>query len=1035
MLKSKLCILITIALSGSPLLIPTTVNAAVSSEIQSGSLVGSINVDVGQWYSNTHISITNTTNQVLELADMEVWLSLDKEASINSNPWGTPNFKTIKYKDNNFIFKHDSSSLKLAPGSSISLTVGINATNGDSINKNDLHITKITVKNDPGVKGEIEIKAPTSPDKSLRNASILVTGKDYKQTVSIPFGESYSLKHVPDGNYQIKTLDLSNSTGIAKAESPIQSVQVDSNKEAPSINIAYNSFIYYADISLSTPSIEDIKNKVFTNVTVKESGTDKIERVTQVSFGKTVDIDKLLDGHSYDLLYSATVINNKSYQPKESDDISVYKDQPAEITPEIIKSSINTDGFRTVETAITGLPDNVFPLELTLVADDDSMSYTYQITRKNFKLPDNVKPGTYKVIVPSITQDKVRYAYNGKPDVVVTSGNGVQTLNLSFKEAVSLIVRGFPDYVANGTVTNDSKGATQTIGSTKVNAIFKYAGISGSGDPGVILAQDKLALKTTYENAQKASENSGQHILPVMVVYTSNASGGGNSWGDMTDKTLLYKHYATFITQAITAQEYADGDGSSPMSFVLNPDYLGELEKNKQAVEDLSKPGAIDVNAQLKNALDYMKKTYNYQAPVAIPTFGDNLKGYISSLNFIMSKLAKDVTYGWEINLWSTGTADWVHSDQDESKEKASEVSNFINSLGIYSGEYKPDYIAFDKYERDGFGPDAIGHYAFNATSWQRYLSYVKGISDGVQSPAMLWQIPGGHMPTETEGNSLISADHEASGGTFFMGDNRIGTDINSIRGGLLDKELASSTYGGASNVRELLQQDHNYDWSQAVINELPNYNVFAVLWGGGSTTGVVSIGSNGDDHNWLDNKVSSYSQSPECTMANTCDGTIWGGGGNKPHNLPPVINGLNEKYEVNSSEKITIQASATDPEGHDVSYQWTVPNAVTVLSSTASDTLELLAPKADHNESFPISLTVSDGTKNAEKTTELDVIAQGGLGNVCKGIQSFLQGQYKPGQEVTYKDGLYKAERWTDATSVPTTPYSGWKFEKSCSN
>ncbi|EOX4832600.1 MULTISPECIES: hypothetical protein [unclassified Vibrio] len=144
----------------------------------------------------------------------------------------------------------------------------------------------------------------------------------------------------------------------------------------------------------------------------------------------------------------------------------------------------------------------------------------------------------------------------------------------------------------------------------------------------------------------------------------------------------------------------------------------------------------------------------------------------------------------------------------DQSADKGKEVANFVNSLDVYTGTYQPDYIVFDKYERDGFGSEAIANYAYNATNWTRYLSYVKTISDGVESPAMIWQIPGGHMPTQDEGNTLINVEHEAPGGSYFMGDARIGTDINNVRTGLLDKQLNPTTYNGASNVRELLEKD-----------------------------------------------------------------------------------------------------------------------------------------------------------------------------------------------------------------------------------
>lgn len=209
----------------------------------------------------------------------------------------------------------------------------------------------------------------------------------------------------------------------------------------------------------------------------------------------------------------------------------------------------------------------------------------------------------------------------------------------------------------------------------------------------MILAKDELPLHRTYANAQSASDISGHHILPVMVVYTANASGGA-SWTDLVDDELLYKHYATFITQAIVAE---------------------------------------------------------------------------------------DVTYGWQINLWAVGSVNWIHQTDDQSADKGQEVANFVKSLDVYTGTYQPDYIVFDKYERDGFGSEAIVHYAYNATSWTRYLSYVKTISDGVESPAMIWQIPGNHMPTQGEGNTLINVEHEASGGSYFMGDARIGTDINNV--------------------------------------------------------------------------------------------------------------------------------------------------------------------------------------------------------------------------------------------------------------
>ncbi len=272
----------------------------------------------------------------------------------------------------------------------------------------------------------------------------------------------------------------------------------------------------------------------------------------------------------------------------------------------------------------------------------------------------------------------------------------------------------------------------------------------------------------------------------------------------------------------------------------------------------------------------------------------------------------------------------------------------------------------------------------------------------------MIWQIPGGHMPTQDEGNTLINVEHEASGGSYFMGDARIGTDINNVRSGLLDKQLNPTTYNGAINVRELLEKDAGYDWSHVAMQDLPKSNVFALLWGGGSTTAVVTIGSNGTDNGWLDNKVDAYAQNPTCLVGNDCDGSIWGGdGGDKPpvDNNPPSVS-LSPNYQVNSGESVTITANASDPDGDVISYQWEVPSDLTVVGDTNSDTLVVTAPVTDPNLTFTISLEVSDGELNASDSTSLKVIGDnsGGGDGICADITEFEQRQYQPGEQVTYQ-------------------------------
>ncbi|MGI9947058.1 hydrogenase expression protein [Vibrio hyugaensis] len=1040
MKKKTISLMVTAALMSSPLLLPTYVLGATQDSIaiaaQSESVSTTLTVpQVGEWYSQAQVDLKNVSGQQLDLADAEIWVTSDKDATVNSS-WGAP-FNVSSPAPNTFVFTHDSTSQLLNDGQTAQLFFGLNATNGDFIDQSDVHVEKVIIKNDPALQGKITLQAPNAPHTSLTAASVLVESENYSETVSVPWGGSFVLDHLKDGEYQVTAQDVSSEMGIANASSPTSTVTVDSDATQPSVDVQYDAFVYYATLALTMPALDDVSGSLTTDATVRMAGSDEIERNLVVPFGAELDINKLLDDHKYDLSYSPITVNNVLYQPSDNLDVLVNKDTTTKITTNIVENPIATDGFRTVQTSLVDLPQEAMPILLNLVAKDGSSRYSYEIASSSFTLPDDVKPGEYDVQIDSVFAGETRYAYDGDESVSVPQGDAPLLLTLPFREAMSLAVKGFPDYVANGTVTNDSEQTTTEIGATKVNAIFKYAGLSGSGDPGVILEKDKLPLHNTYANAQSASQLSGHHVLPVMVVYTANASGGA-SWTDLVDNDLLYMHYATFITQAIAAQEYAAGDGSSPMSFVLNPDFLGELQKNPSHVDDLNQAGSIDVNAQLARALDYMKTTYGYQPPVAVPEFENTLKGYIASLNFIMNGLAEDVTYGWQINLWAVGSANWIHQTEDQSSDKGQEVANFVNSLDVYTGAYKPDYIVFDKYERDGFGSEAIANYAYNATSWTRYLSYVKTISDGVESPAMIWQIPGGHMPTQEEGNSLINVEHEASGGSYFMGDARIGSDISTIRTGLLDKQLSSATYNGASNVRELLEKDDGYDWSQVAMHNLPKSNVFALLWGGGSTTAVVSIGSNGTDNGWLDNKVDAYAQNPACLVGNDCDGSIWGGdGGDKPpvDNHTPTVS-LTSSFQVNSGESVTITADAADPDGDVISYQWTVPAELTVVGDTNSDTLVVTAPVTDPDLTFSISLDVSDGELSATDSTTLKVVGDNSSGGdgICADVPEFEQRQYQPGEQVTYQGNLYKADRWTDSTLTPADPYAGWTLVGSCS-
>ena len=646
--KTSLSLMIAAALIGSPLL-PTQALAAVQQHnvntLKTESVTTSLSFSqVDAWYSKASITLRNVSGQPLDLDSAKIWVTSNKEVGVN-NVWGSDGFSVNNHDANTFVFTHDTTSAVLENGQSITLTFGLNAMHGDSVDKNDVSITKVVIKNDPTLKGKIILQAPEAPHPSLAAAPVLIEGENYRESVFVPWGTQLSVDHLEEGEYHITTLDVSSEMGIAHGSSTASIVDVDNSAEQARVSLNYDPFVYYASLTLDMPALTGVSGKLSTNLNVRESDSNDIVRNLEVPFASQVAIEKLFNEHKYSLEFSPLTVNNVRYQPENSGDILLDRESENKITPDVSQTTIDSDNFRIVKANILDLPSEALPIELSLISKDGSNQYHYQISDSSFTIPDKVQPDEYHIKIGAVFADGARYTYQGDEQLIVTTSTEPLVISLPFRKAMSLAVKGFPDYVANGTVTNDGVQATTEIGTTKVNAIFKYAGFSGSGDPGQILDKDTLPLHKTYKNASTASQQSGHHILPVMVVYTANASGGA-SWSDLIEQETLYKHYATFITQAIAAQEYARGDGSSPMSFVLNPDFLGELQKNPGDLTRLNQEGAVDVNAQLQNAIDYMKEKYNYLPPSSIPNFDNSLKGYIASINFIMNEFAKDVTYG-----------------------------------------------------------------------------------------------------------------------------------------------------------------------------------------------------------------------------------------------------------------------------------------------------------------------------------------------------------------------------------------------------
>ncbi|MBX9706056.1 MAG: hypothetical protein K5Q00_07345, partial [Gammaproteobacteria bacterium] len=277
---------------------------------------------------------------------------------------------------------------------------------------------------------------------------------------------------------------------------------------------------------------------------------------------------------------------------------------------------------------------------------------------------------------------------------------------------------------------------------------------------------------------------------------------------------------------------------------------------------------------------------------------------YIESLNWIVKTFGPNVTFGWQDNVWAgdTNGAVWLHQAVSNPALIAQHVvseANFWKSMGVYSGAYKPDFLAFDKYELDyeTNGNIINSAYYYEAPMWDVYLSYVGGMSQALDNiPIMLWQIPGAHLRTTTDAANEPNKN-ASTAPDYFLGDPTLDVSLSPTNN--LASDLAAlnpatdptnpknwtgvlTTLNSASFPDETLleaastcapsllfisaQVDCQNDvltWHNSHLYNALHSNVFAILWGGGSTTGIASDSDSLDDNGWLAGRLKDYYANP----------------------------------------------------------------------------------------------------------------------------------------------------------------------------
>ncbi len=471
-----------------------------------------------------------------------------------------------------------------------------------------------------------------------------------------------------------------------------------------------------------------------------------------------------------------------------------------------------------------------------------------------------------------------------------------------------------------GAVTDGDYTNASTFAGRPLDSIFKYSGDGGNGDPGKITYP--IYTINTMKQAQQLTASFSRKVMPVMVVYTAEMSGG-TSFKDFDNSNLyLTMHFINLMLDAGTMQSWQNSGNTNPGSIILNPDLLGMVQQqglwSSQGTGVLN-TSFIDVTSATRKAYWFMTTRHTWliarswgspitvsgatplefiamvnngdlksqgiysawdiktgwesaalailaSAPstinVSIPPFSNSFTGWISANNWAIRAFGPGITFGWQSNVWSTGSANWVHNNLTDAQIRssyASPVAALWNQLGVYSGTYRPDFVVFDKYEMDATAAAGIG-YLWNQRDLDNYLSFVKQISESVGNPpVMLWQIPGGHLQ-KIAGDVDTRGSHGSTEPDYFFGDSYLKADLSNVQPYILNLTLAAGTYNFQGGAKDYLTQNAQ-DWKTGHMSKARECHVFSILWGGGQTTSVGTVGA--DDSGWLSSKIIEYYRNP----------------------------------------------------------------------------------------------------------------------------------------------------------------------------
>lgn len=704
--------------------------------------------------------------------------------------------------------------------------------------------------------GTVEAVVPDAPDGALSNSKQTITF--FKGGVPdsrlAPSGETTPFE-VPTGDYTVKVDDLTDENETVVAPASVSPTEITVKEDAPTtLTVSYGTPQKFSALDIKVGQLSSPLDKEQLHVQV-EVGGDEV-KVFDSPNNYTTSLRRLPPSGTATVTATLTLNNIKytSQQPVELSNALINVDiEDGNISP----ADIDTSSFVDLPIKVTtdlGPSDESIALRL-VSRDQTAFIYSREVSIESGTITlGPVAPGNYKVSAPGYIKDGTVYGAHVVSEIKVAP-DGSSKIDMEILRGPKLAVRGFPDYLSFGAISDlvDSEGKDLTA--AHVTSVFKYAGTDGAGDAGAYLDKDPATTRTV-DLASLVSKNlDGQSVLPVMISYTVNLSLG-DSEKLLQSAERLEHSFGNLILSLQLAKDASQNE--VPAGYIVNPDFLGANQQEGRAPSY-----SMPVVEPLTNALAHRNVD-----GVVPETITDTLAGYVQAVNWLIRTVAPEVTFGWQANLWGVGTSAWIYDQDDNtvSITNAKKTADYIRALGVYEGGeyYAPDFLAVDRYEADDFTVRGYGNaYCYGPREWARFYDFVRSVALELKVPVMPWQIPASRIPRaagDTATADSLENDHWGTGGTYIFGDAGIGSDTQNIHPTVLDIKLASDLIPH-DDVGSLFRSAEPFDLGVPSWDDFPLRGIFSVLLGGGSTTGVVtSIGTTGK---WTQDKIREYMENP----------------------------------------------------------------------------------------------------------------------------------------------------------------------------